>query len=247
VTGRYKIIELLGEGGFGQVFKAHDTLLDRTVALKRFKRGVLTARSLREARAAAKLNHPSIVQVYDVLESDGELSIVMEFVEGKSLREVLRGRPTGLSTAETFSIMGRLCDAMECAHGAGIVHRDIKPENILCSSDLSQIKVADFGLARMDDGASLSMTGNTAGTVLYMAPEQLADSKHVDQRADIFAIGKVLYEMLTGDLPSVIELDRLPNNEQLRKVVEQCVRTEPARRIQSVGSILDALQLIKKS
>jgi len=244
--GRYSILELLGEGGFGRVFKAIDNLLGRTVALKHLKASVLTERVLREARAAAKLNHPSIVHVYDVLKSEGELFIVMEFVEGSSLREVLRGRRSGLSLAETLPIMTQLCDAMECAHKSGIVHRDIKPENILCNSDLTRIKVADFGLARIEDSVSLSLTGNMSGTILYMAPEQLADAKHVDFRADIFSIGKVLYEMLTGDHPSVVETGRLPDNAQIRSLVEQCVRTDPEKRIQSVSSISDALQLIGK-
>ena len=242
---RYELLELLGEGGFGQVFKAWDKLLNRDVALKSFKPDVLTERSLREAQAAAQLNHHSIVHVYDFIQQDGRLFIVMEYVNGSSLREVLQKRGD-LSLSESLRIINLLCEAMSVAHSFGIVHRDIKPENILCSIDLTTIKIVDFGLARIEDATSFSVTGEMVGTILYMAPEQFSDAKHVDHRVDIFAIGKVLYEMLTGDLPVLIELDRLPSVPLLRQLVEQCVRTDPKERIKNTAEILSLLQKIKK-
>jgi tetratricopeptide (TPR) repeat protein len=217
LNNRYRLDSELGRGGMGVVYRAHDTLLDRDVAVKLLSAAVLTAESrarlLREARSAAQLNHPNIVSVYDAGEADlpdGERAIpfvVMELVEGPSLHE---RRPTGLD--EILAIAGQVCAALEHAHTRGIVHRDLKPENVLLApttglAPLSGLapgsiaKLSDFGLAR-SMASRMTTEGTIVGTVFYLAPE-LALGKEFDGRADLYALGVMLYELLTGDLPFV--------------------------------------------
>lgn len=199
LQNRYYIEAELGRGGMGVVYRAHDTLLDRAVAVKVLSDLGLSsdgrARLLREAQAAARLNHPNIVTVHDAGEADGLPFIVMELVEGKSLQSY---RPAALD--EMLSIAGQVCAALEHAHVHGIIHRDLKPENVLMVPD-GLTKLTDFGLARSAFAASrLTEEGVIIGTVFYLAPEQ-ALGQEIDGRADLYALGVMLYELTTGQLP----------------------------------------------
>ncbi len=201
-VSHYKILSKLGEGGMGVVYKAEDTRLKRTVALKFLPHGLESheperARFLQEAQAASALNHPNVCTIHDIAEADGQQFIVMEFVEGVTLREKLAGGKLPTGAAVGYAI--QIGEALEEAHGKGIVHRDIKAENIMVNTK-NQVKVMDFGLAKLKGSLKLTKTSSTIGTVAYMAPEQI-QGEQVDARSDIFSFGIVLYEMLTGHLP----------------------------------------------
>ncbi|HUB68544.1 MAG TPA: bifunctional serine/threonine-protein kinase/formylglycine-generating enzyme family protein [Candidatus Methylacidiphilales bacterium] len=205
-----EIIELIGRGGMGAVYKARQKRLERLVALKILPPGVSQDTSFadrfeREAKALAQLHHPNIVTVYDSGQTDGLFYFFMELVDGVNLRQTL---DTGLlSPARALAIVPQICDALQFAHDRGIIHRDIKPENILLNKE-GQVKIADFGVAKIV-GREPSKAPNNAteagrviGTPQYMAPEQLSHAPEVDNRADIYALGVVFYEMLTGELPA---------------------------------------------
>ncbi len=195
---RYQIDAVLGEGGMGVVYRAHDTVLDRPVAIKTLSPHLLgdegVRRLLREAQAAAKLTHPHIVAVYDVLEDAGAPAIVMEYVEGRTLREL-----APLPLEQLTAISDQLLDALGFAHGRGIIHRDVKPENVLVNAE-GAAKVTDFGLARSEGRSRLTQAGMVVGTVAYMAPEQALGGV-IDGRTDLYAVGCVLYEVVTGHRP----------------------------------------------
>ena len=196
----YAILEKLGEGGMGVVYKAHDTKLDRDVALKFLPHHLTVtadeqARFLQEARAASALNHPNVCTIYDISEHDGRQFIVMEYIDGRTLRQMLPVQKT--QTAINYAI--QIGEALQEAHSKGIVHRDIKTDNIMVNSK-NQIKVMDFGLAKLKGSLKLTKTSSTVGTLAYMAPEQI-EGGEVDARSDIFSFGVVLYEMLSGHLP----------------------------------------------
>ncbi len=201
-VSHYKILEKLGEGGMGVVYKAHDTKLDRVVALK-FLPYYLTSdatekeRFYHEARAASALLHPNVAVVFEINEHDGQVFIAMEFVEGKTLKQIIQEGT--LPLRELLDIAIQVCDGLAAAHERGIVHRDIKSENILVTSK-GQPKITDFGLSKVRGATKLTKTGSTLGTAAYMSPEQ-ARGEEVDHRSDIFSLGVVLYEMLTGKLP----------------------------------------------
>ncbi|MGH2593929.1 MAG: protein kinase domain-containing protein, partial [Anaerolineae bacterium] len=197
LQGRYRLDAELGRGGMGVVYRAHDTLLDRDVAVKVLSDTKLgtegRARLLREAQSAAQLNHPNVVSVHDAGEADGAPFIVMELVEGESLHA---RRPT--AREDMLTVVRQMCAALDHAHAHGIVHRDLKPENVLITPD-GTAKLMDFGLAR--SGASrISTEGAIVGTVFYLAPEQ-ALGQAIDGRADLYALGVMLYELTTGRLP----------------------------------------------
>ncbi|MGH2454467.1 MAG: protein kinase domain-containing protein [bacterium] len=199
---RYSIESILGEGGMGVVYKAHDTLLDRPVAIKAVSAAMLgdegARRLLREAQSAAKLTHPNIVGIYDVLEDSDQRLIVMEYVEGQTIRERIP-----MPWQDAVEIALRICDALGYAHEHGIVHRDIKPENMLTTPG-GGVKVMDFGLARSEGRSRMTQSGMLVGTVAYMAPEQ-ALSGTVDARSDLYSLGCVLYEAITGKAPFVAD------------------------------------------
>ena len=202
-----EILELLGHGGMGAVYKARQRGLDRLVALKILPPQISTEpafaeRFAREARALARLSHPNIVTVFDLGKSGSLYYFLMEFVDGVNLRQLLQTHR--LAPRETMGIVPQICEALEYAHGEGIVHRDIKPENILLDQK-GRVKVADFGLSKLlepgPQDIQLTQSGQVLGTMHYMAPEQLEKPLEVDQRADIYSLGVLLYEMLTGELP----------------------------------------------
>jgi serine/threonine protein kinase len=209
-----EILEFLGRGGMGVVYKARQKSLNRFVALKllapeRVRDREFAERFTREAQALAALNHPNIVTIYDFGQAGGFYFLLMEYVDGVNLRQLLRARK--FTPEEALAIVPPLCDALQLAHDRGIVHRDIKPENLLLDKD-GRVKVADFGIAKMLGGvdaggkgggtpAAANATQTAMGTPGYSAPEQQTDPQRVDSRADIYSLGVVFYEMLTGELP----------------------------------------------
>lgn len=198
--GHYHLSDRIGSGGMGEVYSAHDTILDRTVALKFLSAYEMgrdsVKRLMREARAASALNHPNIVTVHEIIESESELAIVMELVDGAALRTAL-GDP--LPFPQVVSIGRQIAEALTVAHERGIIHRDIKPENIMVRQD-GYVKLLDFGLARRVDTGRTSRSGVTAGTLQYMSPEQ-ARAEAVTTSTDVFSLGVVLYECATGRHP----------------------------------------------
>ena len=202
VISHFKILEKLGEGGMGVVYRAHDVKLDRTVALKFLPQHVIPDRTaqdrfMQEARAASSLSHPNITTIYEIDEFEGQMFIAMEYCEGRTLRQILGSE--SLPLREVIDIAFQVCEGLALAHEKGIVHRDIKPDNIMVTPR-HQVKIMDFGLAKLKGAGRLTGTGATMGTASYMSPEQ-AQGMDVDRRSDIFSFGIVLYEMIAGQFP----------------------------------------------
>jgi hypothetical protein len=273
LVGSYEVIDRLGAGGMGAVYRARDTRLGRTVALKVLRPGAdpeLLHRLDREARAASALNHPNIVHIYDVgvaAAQAGEHYVVMEYVEGETLRRRLARGP--MPVPELLELGAQLADGLASAHRAGIVHRDLKPENLVVTAD-GMLKILDFGLAKVvpapladvDARETLTRHGTQAGTLLgtleYMSPEQ-ASGRPVDARTDQFAVGLVLAEMATGRpvfargtpaevLAAVIERDPEPLRrlradvpEALEALVSRCLQKDPARRFAKTDELASEL------
>src|SRR5213593_1577635 len=210
----YRIVSKLGEGGMGVVYKAHDTHLDRPVAIKVLPPDKVAdpsrkQRFVHEAKAASALNHPNIVTIYDIRSDQGTDFIVMEYIDGQTLDELIA--PKALRQRQALHYSVQIADALAKAHGAGILHRDLKPSNIMVT-DEGRVKILDFGLAKLLDAEDSSPEGTTLterpiteqgtvlGTAAYMSPEQ-AEGRKVDARSDIFSFGSVLYEMVTGRKP----------------------------------------------
>ncbi len=205
--GRYEIISELGQGAMGVVYKALDPLIDRVVAIKTINLGLALdekeeyeGRFYQEAKAAGRLSHPNIVTIFDVGKSGDVAYIAMEFLQGKELRDILNDGET-LPVEQILNIVYQVSSGIAYAHDNGIVHRDVKPSNIMVSSE-GHVKITDFGIARMESATVRTQTGMVLGSPKYMSPEQVV-GKLIDQRSDIFSLGVVLYEMLTGKAPFV--------------------------------------------
>ena len=265
--GRYQIREIIGEGAMACVYKAYDPEINRALAIKLLKAqlrldGEYRNRFLREAKGAGVLSHPNIVTVFDVGEDQGHPYIAMELVEGQTLAEELKARKA-MSTKDIVEIGIQLARALDYAHKKGIVHRDVKPGNIMRLTDTNTIKVADFGICRIDgsdtaDATQQTQIGNVLGTPHYMSPEQVVGEK-VDSRSDLFSAGVVLYQLLTGHLPfegdtliSVAykitktdppSLDKVRGDLplSLRRIIERALKKQPEKRFQSGEEFAQAL------
>lgn len=258
---QFEILECLGRGGMGVVYKARQKSLNRLVAIKilapeRIHDGHFAARFSREAEILARLNHPHIVTIHDFGETDGLFYLVMEFVDGVNLREILRdGR---MEPKQALAVVPEICDALQYAHDQGIVHRDIKPENILLDR-LGRVKVADFGIAKLAgaeaDGApqgyveftQLTEAGKVLGTPAYMAPEQIDEPASVDHRADIYALGAVFYQMLTGETPksaAVPPSRKVAIDVRLDEIVLRALERNPDLRYQKVSDVRSKLDTL---
>jgi len=260
----YKIIEELGRGGMGVVYLAEDTKLKRNVAIKFLPRQVAASREERErfkieAQAAAALNHPNIATIYAIEEADDEMFIVMEYIEGQELKNIVgayHGTPISVKDIINYSI--QIAEGLQAAHEKGIVHRDIKSSNIMIT-EKGQVKIMDFGLAKVGQGTQLTREKSTLGTVAYMSPEQ-ARGDEVDHRTDIWSFGVVLHEMLTGQLPfrgdyeqaviyAILNEDPKPLDEErpempkeLQNIVTQALQKNPEGRYQQVQDLLSDLK-----
>jgi serine/threonine protein kinase len=274
----YHLLEKIGAGGMGEVYKAQDGRLNRFVAIKLLSEGKTGGpegrrRFLREAQAASALNHPNIVVIHDIV-NDGEAPcIVLEYVDGKTLAELIPGG--GLPLPHVLLFGAQIADAMSAAHAAGIIHRDLKPGNIMVTNS-GRVKILDFGLARLIEpdpatqseqtvqmATNLTVEGSLIGTVSYMSPEQ-AEGKKVDARSDIFSFGAVLYEMTTGrrafdgnsalsTLSAVLRDEPKPISEivpgapgALQQIINRCLRKNPNERWQSMQLIADELTALKQ-
>ena len=257
----YKIIEKLGEGGMGEVYLAEDTSLDRKVALKFLPKDYTAdanaiARFKREAKAVAKLNHPNIITVYEISEFEDTTFIAMEYVEGSSMRDVIKEGEMSIDIVT--NIATQICEGLNEAHKVGITHRDIKPENILIDRQ-GRVKVLDFGLAQIKGANRLTKETSTLGTLKYMSPEQYKRSK-IDHRTDIWSFGVVLFEMLTSELPfrgeyeaalmysvvneepkSLISL-RHDTPQNLQQIVSKTLEKDPENRYKNIEDILIELK-----
>jgi serine/threonine protein kinase len=234
----YRIDSLIARGGMGVVYRATQVALDRPVALKVIARELagdagFRERFLRESRLAARLDHPSVVPVYDAREEDGELIVAMRLVEGGDLRKLIR-REGALAPARAIALLGQVADALDAAHAAGIVHRDVKPHNILVEGDRAYL--SDFGLAKAIEGTDAGSSASIVGTVEYMPPEQWRGEK-VGPAADVYSLGCVLYEALTGIAPFARkEVDAEPELPKgIEAVIERAVARDPAGRYPSAG------------
>jgi tRNA A-37 threonylcarbamoyl transferase component Bud32 len=248
-----EILELLGQGGMGAVYKARQPGLDRLVALKILppeagRDPAFAERFTREARALARLSHPNIVTVYDFGQADGLYYLVMEYVDGLNLRQLSRAGE--LKPKEALRVVPQICDALQFAHDEGVVHRDIKPENILLDKK-GRVKIADFGLAKIlgRAPADYQLTGpqQVMGTPYYMAPEQMERPLEVDHRADIYSLGVVLYELLTGELPLgrfTPPSRKVAVDVRLDQVVLRTLEKEPSRRYQSISEVKTQVESI---
>jgi hypothetical protein len=277
MTGRrilhYDVLEKLGEGGMGEVYKARDTHLDRFVAIKVLPPEKVAdperrRRFVQEARAASALNHPNIITVHDIAQADGLDLIVMEYISGKTLDLLIPRKGMRLPLALKYAI--QIADALARAHGAGIIHRDLKPSNVM-ADEHGLVKVLDFGLAKLTEAAASQAEtatmrtgeGVVLGTAAYMSPEQ-AEGKAIDPRSDVFSFGSMFYEMLTGQrafrgettastIAAILREEAKPISEvadglppDAAKIVRRCLRKDPEHRFQHMDDLKVALEELKE-
>ncbi|MFI5252955.1 MAG: protein kinase [Bacteroidota bacterium] len=272
LISHYQIVEKIGQGGMGVVYKAHDTELNRFVALKFLPENLAgdsieKERFYHEARAASALNHPNIMTIHEVGKYEDQFYIVMEYLEGQTLRKFIgeiysqssdSGKPASFPIKNVLDVAIQICDGLAAAHEKGVVHRDIKSDNIMITNR-GKVKIMDFGLAKLEGATKLTKTGSTIGTAAYMSPEQ-ARGEDADGRSDIFSFGVVLYEMLTGRLPfrgehpaalmySVVHEDPVPvttfNNEaplSLEQIVVKMLAKNREERFQDADILLTELR-----
>src|SRR5919197_4274884 len=235
IGDRYELDRRLGHGGMATVYRAHDRKLDREVAIKLLADNLagddeVRKRFSREARLAAKLDHPNVVQVFDVGDDDGRPFIVMEYVDGGTVGDRLKRRGRSLATNEALQLLCQLCEGLGHAHSKKLVHRDIKPQNLLLRESDGCLKITDFGIARAaEETTRLTRPGKVIGTDRYMAPEQLADGK-TTPGVDVYACGVVADEMLPDS-----------REPELREIVERCLRLEPDDRFSDARALGEAL------
>ena len=260
-ANRYQILRELGRGGMGLVHLAHDPLLERDVAIKVVAPDLLSTdaveRFKREARVVAKMDHPSIVSIYDIGEHEGSLFFIMPYVSGTSLRHFLKDE--SLNLGEVIDIGIQVAEALEYSHVRGVIHRDVKPENIMVAREAEaiRVRVTDFGLAMASSENRLTRTGSFVGTMAYLSPEQLS-AKTIDNRSDIYSLGSVLYECVTGQPPFTGEVQSVlyriahenPDpprlrgadiQEELENIILQCLEKDPAKRPPRAKEIADSL------
>ena len=262
INDRYEIIKSIGEGGMANVYLAHDVILDRDVAIK-VLRGDLAGddkfvrRFQREALAASSLSHPNIVEMYDVGEDNGTYYIVMEYIKGMTLKQLIKKRGA-LTLSECLDIMTQLTDGVDCAHASYIIHRDLKPQNIMIQ-DNGEIKITDFGIAMALNSTQVTQTNSVMGSVHYLPPEQ-ASGKGTTVKSDIYSLGIMFYELLTGSLPfkgeNAVEIafkqikDDIPSVREINPSIPQSVENiilratakNPKNRYSSVKEMHDDLQ-----
>ncbi|HUU52932.1 MAG TPA: serine/threonine-protein kinase [Candidatus Heimdallarchaeota archaeon] len=263
IISHYKILEKIGEGGMGVVYKAEDTRLKRTVALKflpkEFTRDKdAKDRFIQEAQAAGALDHPNICTVYEIDEVEGQIFIVMAYIEGQDLKERIK---SGLLEIEgALEIAIQVADSLKEAHENGIIHRDIKPANIILT-EKGQAKIMDFGLAKLSWGVDLTKTATIMGTAAYMSPEQVK-GEEVDNRTDIWSLGAMLYEMLTGERPfkithdqvvlyAILNEDPVPITkirkdipQELEKIVKKALEKNLKKRYEDMDAMLADLKSV---
>ncbi|HSP87179.1 MAG TPA: serine/threonine-protein kinase, partial [Ignavibacteriaceae bacterium] len=256
----YKILEKLGEGGMGVVYKAEDTKLKREVAIKFLPHHISANEEERqrfeiEAQAAASLNHPNITTIHSIEEANEKVFIVMEYIDGIELKDKIKHGP--IPTNEAINIAIQIAEGLETAHKKGIVHRDIKSQNIMITKD-GKVKIMDFGLAKIGRGTQVTKIGSTVGTIAYMSPEQ-AKGDEVDHRTDIWSFGVVLYEMLTGKQPFKGDYDQAviysilneepeyPGNisSELNSIINKALSKELKSRYQNISEMLSDLVELK--
>ncbi len=268
---QYQILEKLGEGGMGVVYKAQDTKLDRLVALKFLPSRLAAseedrARFIQEAKAASALNHPNILTIYEFDQSEGQYFIAMEYIDGASLKAILeehKSKGKFLPLEQVLDYAAQMAEGLSKAHGKGIVHRDIKSDNVMVTAE-GRLKIMDFGLAKLRGGVGLTRTGTTVGTLAYMSPEQIL-GEEVDHRTDIWSFGVVLYEMLTGQVPvrgeheaaimyevlnvepKAVETYRADVPENLLILLSKLLQKDRSRRMASAIEIIDGLKNLAKS
>ena len=261
MAGRYEILQLLGEGGMGAVYKARDRELDRFVAIKLIRRELssnpaIVARFKQELLLSHQVTHKNVIRIYDLGDSDGIKFITMEFVEGEDLRSLILENKK-FPPKDAVEIIQQVCRALEAAHGVGVIHRDLKPQNVMRDKS-GRILVMDFGMARTLEGDGMTQSGALVGTMEYMSPEQ-ALAKDLDQRSDLFAVGLIFYELLTGKMPykaesavaSLIKRNQeraIPVTDhdgtiplQLSNMVSKCLERDPALRYQTASELLQDL------
>ncbi len=250
INGRYTVLDLIGRGGMGCIYKVHDNVLGEDVALKTLlpqflREKMVVERFFNEARIARKLAHPNIVRVHDIGSAGKGVYISMEYVQGESLRNRLEKLPPGkrLPLDEVLRVVEELCVALEYAHQFTI-HRDIKPENVMIDRD-GRVKLMDFGISKLMDNTRMTSASVVMGTPYYMSPEQLRNSRDVDARSDIYSVGVMLYELVTGNMPTGVPK---PASEMIREVppeldriIARCVDPDPARRFQTAGELRQAI------
>ena len=271
IGGRYQILSLAGAGSMGSVYRARDTELDEIVALKFLRPDLMhtpdiLARFRREVRLARRVAHRHVAKVYDIGEHDGDKFLTMAFIEGEPLRALLhRSRPLPVSRA--VSIARAVCQGLDAAHAVGVIHRDLKPDNVMLGSD-GALSITDFGIARSAeriDGGATATLGSAIGTPAYMSPEQVEGAPDVDGRADIYALGVMLFEMVTGELPfsggsaiavAAARLDREPPDPralrpgidpELARLILRCMARQPADRFASAAELDAALSRVTAS
>ena len=253
----YKIIEKLGAGGMGEVYLADDKKLKRKVALKFLPERFISdpdlkARFNREAQATAALNHPNIATIHAIEEIDDKMFIVMEYIAGESLKDLIS--KGSISIDKALEIIIQICQGLSKAHGAGVVHRDIKPANILIDND-GKVKIVDFGLAKLEGVTQLTEKGATMGTPIYMSPEQIK-GQNIDHRTDIFSVGVVFYELLSGKVPfdaeeldaiyySILKKNPKPLSKhisgptkELQLIIDKALEKNPPKRYPNINTLL---------